>query len=118
MESSASGITDAKFGLILIAVSVSRCSGLVHELAVSWRRVENPLHGLMLVPGETVAKEVNGKSTQTSVAGISPSSRNTSVTMSNAGLIVSAWKSTKLYAPCMLAASFTQTYTRTQASRI
>jgi hypothetical protein len=72
----------------------------------------------MLVPGETVAKEVNGKSTQTSVAGISSSSRNTSVTMSNAGLIVSAWKSTKLYAPCMLAASFTRTYTRTQASRI
>ena len=116
MERSASGMTDAKFGLTLIAVSVPVL--LVHELAVSWRRVETALYGLMLVPGETVAKEVNGKSTQTSAAGISPSSRNTSVTMSNAGLIVSAWKSTKLYAPCMLAASFTQTYTRTQASRI
>ncbi len=38
---------------------------LVHELALSRGRVENALHGLMLVPGETVAKEVNGKSTQT-----------------------------------------------------
>ena len=54
MEKSASGMTDAKFGLTLIAVSVPVL--LVHELAVSWRRVENPLHGLMLVPGETVAK--------------------------------------------------------------
>ena len=63
MERSASGMTDAKFGLTLIAVSVPVL--LVHELAVSWRRVENALHGLMLVPGETVAKEVNGKSTQT-----------------------------------------------------
>ena len=65
MERSASGMTDAKFGLTLIAVSVFRCSGLVHELAVSRGRVKNALHGLMLVPGETVAKKVNGKSTQT-----------------------------------------------------
>ena len=75
MERSASGMTDAKFGLTLIAVSVPVL--LVHELAVSWRRVENALHGLMLVPGETVAKEVNQWEVHANIAGTSPSSRNT-----------------------------------------
>ena len=85
MERSASAMTDAKFGLTLIAVSVPVL--LVHELAVSWRRVQNALHGLMLVPGETDAKEVNGKSRQT--LQVFRPRRVLHLTVSNAGLIAS-----------------------------
>jgi len=105
-------MTDAKFGLTLIAVSVPVL--LVHELAVSWRRVESALHGLMLVPGETVAKEVNGKSTQT-LQVFRP--RRTSLDNELRRPDCQCMETDKLYAPCMLAAAQFRTNTHTHTSK-